>query len=186
MMGTTHILAGMALAAVYSGFAEPGILILMFSIAGSIFPDLDMPLEHRKTFHWPEHFLIAALLAGIAGMVYPNIYLQIVFLFFLNAAFHCLMDVLSCGLEPYPWQATDERAVYSHIRDEWIRPRRWISYDGSIGDLLLGLVIAVPLLQIYRGDSQYIIAGIVFTSILYTASRKHLERLAPEKVSEKL
>ncbi len=79
------------------------------------------------------------------------------------------------GLELRPWEGTSEQAVYSHYHGRWLRPRRWVGYDGSPADLALASALAAPMLLFVEwrvvGPLVVITVGI---SAIYMLVRKRL------------
>jgi len=179
MMATTHALFGVALAAVTLVVApEFGTVALAASVAGSVFPDLDLYAGHRRTLHYPVYFSAAALPAiGLAALA-PGPATVALALFLAGAAVHSLSDALGGGLELKPWRATSERAVYDHFRGRWVRPRRWVRYDGAPEDLLVAVALAVPAFAVYDRPVQVFVAAVLAVSTAYVLARKSLAALA--------
>jgi hypothetical protein len=175
MMGTTHALTGLLLGAssLYI-FPEMFPLVGIACMLGSIIPDFDMPFDHRKTMHFTEYFTVAAVLTGALVPVFPITAVVLVFYGFLGAAVHCWMDALGGGLERRPWKRSSERGVYLHTKNEWVKPRRWIRYDGAPEDFLLGVALAVPSLMIYTGRFHLLIYTMIGVSGFYAVVRKKL------------
>src|SRR6056297_545185 len=88
------------------------------------------------------HALFGVALAAAALVVAPE---------FGTVALHAASDALGGGLELKPWRATSERAVYDHFRGRWIRPRRWVRYDGAPEDLAFAGILAGSLLLYAEG-----------------------------------
>ncbi|WP_186336612.1 metal-dependent hydrolase [Natrarchaeobaculum sulfurireducens] len=179
MMLPTHALGGMVLAlplvAVAPELAPVG---LVAGLLGGIVPDLDMYAGHRKTLHFPVYYSALAVPASVVAVIAPSTATVAVALFFLGAALHCLTDVFGSGLELRPWEGTSERAVYDHYRGTWIAPRRAVAYDGSPGDLLLSITLAVPLVLALEGVLQWLVIAALAVGIVYTALRRVLADLA--------
>lgn len=176
----THVLSGMALAlpllVVAPEFAPVG---LVAGFLGGLAPDLDMYFGHRKTLHYPVYYSVLAAVAVPVTLAAPSTVTIAMALFFLGAALHCVADVFGGGLELRPWEGTSERAVYDHLRGEWIAPRRTVGYDGSPADLLLMGVFAVPLLAVLDGPLWLVVLGTALVGAVYTLTRRHLAALAP-------
>jgi hypothetical protein len=101
--------------------------------------------------------------------------------FFVSAAVHSGMDALGAGDELRPWEATSEKGVYDHLRGRWIRPRRWVRYDGAPEDLLLTSLFAVPGLALYGDRVRALtIGGLVFAAA-YALVRKRVPKYFPER-----
>jgi hypothetical protein len=183
MMATTHALAGVALAVGVSLFVpEAGGLPLLAAGVGGFFPDLDLTGDHRKTLHFPVYYSVAALAAGVVAAVVTTPLTLSLALFLTAAALHSVMDAAGGGLEPRPWLGQGERAVYNHASGRWIRPRRWIRYDGAPEDLALCGALALPGLLVLDGTAQTAIVGALGISAAYTVLRKPLVALADRVV----
>lgn len=175
----THALSGMLLALpllflapVYAPIA------LVAGFLGGIFPDLDMYRGHRKTLHYPVYYSMFALsITPIAFLAPSTVTIGLVF-FLAGAALHSITDIFGSGLELRPWEARSNRAVYNHYRQHWIRPRRLVKYDGSPGDLLLSVGLAVPLLYSITGTLEWLVIGAISVAVLYTILRRTLAELA--------
>jgi len=147
MMATTHALAGMALASVVSVFApEYAPVAVVAAGAGGAFPDLDTPGRHRRTLHYPVYYSVAAVGLLVVALVVPSSVTVALAAFVGAAALHSVTDVFGGGLELRPWEGTSDRAVYDHYHGRWVRPRRWVRYDGSPEDVALATLLAVPAL----------------------------------------
>lgn len=188
MMATTHVFAGISVAALVATVApEFALVAVVAAICGGVAPDLDMPADHRRTLHFPIYFSGCALAFGVTAFVLPTAVTVTLAIFFLAAALHCVMDAAGGGLEFKPWEATSEQAVYDHYHGRWIRPRRWIRYDGAPEDLLLASVLAMPGLVVFDGAVRDLLVVFLLISLGYTAIRKPLvvggewllERLPP-------
>ncbi|ELZ01487.1 hypothetical protein C482_06924 [Natrialba chahannaoensis JCM 10990] len=94
--------------------------------------------------------------------------------FVAAAWFHAASDALGGGPEMDPWQNRTERAVYDHVRGRWIRPRRWIRYDGAPEDAMLATVLAVPALLVFNGWVTAVILGGLTVSLIYALLRRRL------------
>lgn len=174
MMITSHLLVGLFIG--FSASSLTGIEgLVLFSALGSVFPDLDMFMEHRKTFHRPFQFLILSVtLFTFYGF---SVMLLLPTILFLNASIHSLMDVLCNGKTMRPWRVKDDRAVYNHIKNEWIRPLRFF-YDGSPVDLSLSLLLTT-LITFFYGLRPEVIA-VASISVLYTLGRKRIDGMFSE------
>jgi len=179
MMATTHALWGMLLAlpvlAVAPEFAPAA---FGAGLVGGLLPDLDLSAGHRKTFHYPVYASLAAVPAigfAIAAPSTPTVALAVGL---AAVALHAVADAAGGGLELRPWQASSERAVYSHYHGRWISPRRWVRYDGAPEDLALAGLAAAPL--IVAGDSSLssVAIALLALSTVYVLLRKSLAALA--------
>lgn len=179
MMATTHALAGAALATVLFQFApELAPVAIVAAFAGGLFPDLDLYWGHRRTLHFPVYYWIPATIASGAALLWPDPVTVGFAAFLVAAAVHSGMDAFGGGLELRPWEGTSDQAVYNHFRGHWIRPRRWVRYDGSPEDVLLGAMFAVPVLATVEGDLQLLILAAVFVSAVYGLVRKRIPWLS--------
>jgi hypothetical protein len=173
MMATTHALAGLLLAIPLAVVApEFAVAAAIAAIAGGLFPDVDMPGVHRRTLHFPVYYAIAAAIAGLVALLVPTSATVSAALFLGSAALHSLSDALGGGLELRPWEGSSERAVYSHYHRRWLRPRRWIRYDGAPEDAVLGVLLAVPSLLVFEGSVELVVVGAVALGLGYAAIRR--------------
>jgi hypothetical protein len=186
MMATTHALAGVALAAAAGAVApELGLLPVAVAALGGAFPDLDMYAGHRRTLHFPVYYAVAAVPAAVVALVAPGPAAAAVALFLAAAALHSASDALGGGLELRPWEATSDRAVYSHYHGRWLPPRRVVRYDGAPEDLALAAVLAVPAVVVFgpTGPVATGVAAALATSAVYVAIRKPMVVAAERLVS---
>jgi hypothetical protein len=176
MMSPTHTASGVVLAVplvvVAPEFAAVGALA---GIAGGVFPDLDFVVgEHRRTLHFPVYYWLLALPAVVAAAVSPSTMTVALALFTLSAAVHSVVDWFGAGPEPRPWADPSERAVYLHVENRWLVPKRWVRYDGAPEDLLLARVLSVPGLYLFGETVRTLtIAGLV-VGVVYTLVRKRV------------
>jgi hypothetical protein len=66
-----------------------------------------------------------------------------------------------------------ERGVYDHFNGRWIRPRRWVRYDGAPEDLLLTAALAAPAVG-YDPRSQAVVLAFLAVSVVYATLRKRI------------
>lgn len=179
MMATTHVLVGVAISAAAS-ILVPDLspLAVGAAAAGGMFPDLDLYAGHRKTLHFPIYYSVAAAIVGALLLVSPTTLLWAGWLFLLAAATHSLMDAFGGGLELRPWLGTSDRAVYSHYHRRWIRPRRWIPYDGAPADLGVAALVSVPSLATFDGPVRTGIGVLLAVSVVYVLLRKPMVTIA--------
>lgn len=176
MMGTTHAAAGVVLA-VPVALAAPELAVpaAMGALAGGIFPDVDLAVGvHRKTLHFPVYYWVGFVPAGVAAFVTPSAFTVAAALFFAAAAVHSVSDWFGAGEELKPWEATSEEAVYVHPLGRWLRPKRWVRYDGAPEDLLLVVVLSVPGLLVFDGLVQALLLVGLGISVVYAVVRKRL------------
>ncbi|WP_255170619.1 metal-dependent hydrolase [Natrononativus amylolyticus] len=181
MMATTHAFAALAvvapLAHVSPELAAP---LAVGALLGGIAPDLDVVLTHRRTLHFPVLGAAPAVLAAGVAAVAPSSTSVAVAAFFGAAWLHAASDALGGGLEMNPWSNPTERAVYDHLRGRWIRPRRWVRYDGAPEDAALAVVLAVPALVVFDGVLAAAVAGGVAVSLGYALLRRRIAEWSPE------
>ncbi|WP_195155981.1 metal-dependent hydrolase [Halococcus agarilyticus] len=183
MMATTHALAGMALAGVTVAIAPAYAPVAVAAAGvGGAFPDLDLYADHRKTLHFPTYYAVLAAAFAVVALLVPGPLTVGLAWFFVAAALHSAMDAFGGGLELRPWHATSERAVYDHYRDRWLRPRRWIRYDGAPEDLALAVGLGLVCLAIYPNSMDLVIAAIVGISAVYALFRKPMVWIAERLV----
>ncbi|WP_435344551.1 metal-dependent hydrolase [Haloarchaeobius sp. HRN-SO-5] len=182
MMATTHAFVGLAIAAAVSLVApEYGTVAAAAAMAGGVFPDLDLAAIHRKTLHFPVYYSLLAVPAVAAAVLSPSMPTVGVALFLVSAAVHSLSDALGGGLELRPWEATSDQAVYLHPKRRWVRPRRYVRYDGAPEDFVVGAAFAAPGLLVFDGWVQQAAIGGLLVSLGYTVVRKRLPELTPER-----
>jgi len=181
-MATTHALAGLLLGAVALVVApDHAPAAMLAGFAGGLFPDLDLLGAHRRTLHFPIYYTVAGVVALAVAVVVPTTGTVTVAVFLLAAGLHAATDALGGGLELRPWRGTSEKAVYSHYHDRWLRPRRWIPYDGSPADLALASLLALAALLL--ADVSYVAPLVTVTvavSAGYTVVRKRLVEAGDE------
>ena len=204
MMATTHALVGVGLA-VFAGVVFPesaagtSLVPVAAAALGGLFPDLDLYSGHRRTLHFPVYFnaaaAVAVAVAAVTPVVAPGaaVATASVALFLLAAGVHSAMDAVGGGLELKPWRGESERAVYSHYHARWIRPRRWVRYDGAPEDLVVAVAVAAPVAYTVDGVVETGILVAVGISAAYVVVRKPMVVVTqavvdalPERVIERL
>jgi hypothetical protein len=193
-MVTTHVLVGILVGGGVVALApEGGTLAVVLGALGGVVPDLDLYAGHRRSLHFPVYGTAAGVLALAALLAVGGRPLAALASFLLAAGLHAAMDALGGGLELKPWQATSERAVYSHYHGRWIRPRRVIPYDGAPADLVLTGLVGLPALAVASGPLDAAVGALVVLSAVYTLLRKTLADLwatlaghLPPAVAERL
>ena len=177
-MATTHVFAGLALAAAVAVAAPQfAVVVAAAAILGGLFPDLDLYAGHRKTLHFPVYYGLLAVPASLAAALVPTDATVGLAVFLLAAALHSASDLFGGGLELKPWEGTSDRAVYSHYHGRWFAPRRWIRYDGAPEDLLLAGALAVPALLVFEGTVRTVVLTLLAVSAGYALVRKPLVRV---------
>jgi hypothetical protein len=179
MMATTHALVGLLLGGTALFLApEFATVATVAGFAGGLFPDLDLYGAHRKTLHFPVYYWVAAAPALALAAAVPTAVTVALAIFLTAAAVHSLSDAVGGGLELRPWEGTSEEAVYSHYHGRWLRPRRWVGYDGSPADLALAAVLALPSLAVATGPVDTLVTLAVGVSLVYAVVRKRLADVA--------
>jgi hypothetical protein len=178
MMATTHAFVGLALAAVVSLVAPGfGSTAAIAGLLGGVFPDFDLYNVHRQTLHFPVYYTAAAVGALVVAVVAPGVWSVGAFVFLAAAALHAASDALGGGLERKPWEATSEQAVYSHFHGNWVRPRRFVRYDGAPEDFLVGAAFGVPAALAFGPEIRRTVAVALAVSAAYVLVRKRLPAL---------
>lgn len=181
MMATTHVFAGLAVVAPIA-YAVPELAapLAVGAICGGLAPDFDLFLEHRRTLHAPVLGGPVAAVTVVAALLVPAAITAALAATAVAAWLHSASDALGGGPEMDPWTHRSERAVYDHVRSTWIRPRRWIRYDGAPEDAALAVGLAVPGLLVFDGwVSVAIVCGIA-VSVAYALVRRRLVEWTPE------
>lgn len=173
MMATTHALVGVLLGSTSLLVAPELAPVAVFAgLFGGLFPDFDLYSGHRKTLHFPVYYSIAGLAALTVAVLAPTVWTVAIAIFLVSAAVHSISDAFGGGLELKPWLGQSERAVYDHFRGRWIRPRRWVRYDGAPEDFALAVFVALPSIVLHDGTIQTIIVVAVLVSGVYALLRK--------------
>jgi hypothetical protein len=184
MMLPTHALVGVAIATPLLVLApEHATVALVGGLVGGILPDLDLYAGHRRTLHYPSVYPLAAIPAVAGALLLGTPFLVGVSFLLLAAALHCQMDRYGGGLELRPWEGRSNRAVYDHARGRWLRPKRWVRYDGAPEDLLLMAGLALPLLYVLEAPFQPVVAVALIAGVGYGLLRRRLAALAPAVVA---
>lgn len=175
----THALVGMVLALPFALIAPDfAANAFLAGFLGGIFPDLDLYSGHRKSLHYPVYYSLFAVPAALTAVVLPGPVTIAAAVFLLGAGVHCLTDSLGGGLELRPWEGTSNRAVYNHYSGQWIRPRRWVRYDGAPEDFVASAVLGAFLFTVVDGQFQIIVALAVLVAGTYTVVRRILPSIA--------
>lgn len=182
MMGTTHAFFGAAIGSVLVFIApEFAVIAVVAGAAGGLFPDLDMPFEHRKTLHFLEYYSVAAVVFVGIALLAPSAITVGLAMFLMGAAVHCWSDLFGGGLELKPWEQTDNRAVFLHSQQKWLHTRRGVRYDGSPEDLALSVVLALPLIVLFDDWIRILALLGLSISLVYTLLRKKIVEHAPKR-----
>jgi hypothetical protein len=62
----------------------------------------------------------------------------------------------------------------THAAGTWIRPRRWIRWDGAPEDLACCCVLAVPCLLVFEGPIRLLVLFGLVVAAVFVAVRKRL------------
>ncbi|AGB15175.1 hypothetical protein Halru_0542 [Halovivax ruber XH-70] len=175
MMATTHALVGLALVAPIAVVApDVAAPLAAGAIVGGIAPDLDLLFTHRRTFHFPVLGAGPAAAAMIGATIVSTPAAVGLAAFLTVAWVHAVTDVVGGGAGFDPWTNPIDRAVFDHWHGQWIRPRRWIRYDGAPEDAALGALLAIPALVVFDGPVRPLVAlGLLF-SVGYALVRRRL------------
>jgi len=183
-MATTHAMAGLAVAAVASLLAPDHAPVLAAAgLAGGVFPDLDLYAGHRRSLHFPVYYAVAAVPAVAAAALLPGAWTAGAAVFLAAAALHAASDALGGGLELEPWEATSERAVYSHFHGRWLAPRRFVRYDGSPEDVVVAVGIGAPAALAFGAPVQRLVGAALAVSVGYALVRRRLPWLVRRLVA---
>nr|EGQ39889.1 MAG: hypothetical protein J07AB56_06170 [Candidatus Nanosalinarum sp. J07AB56] len=155
MMLPTHAATGLLLGVAASQLFSYGSVTVFLAVAGSVVPDLDMLMSHKRTLHYPIVGLLSAvalwLLSPHAGM------------FAFSAGVHAVMDVFSNGKTMRPGTDSDPRAVYDHASAGWLSPVH-LCPTGSIRDLALCTSIAVSV-SLVQPDAWFLSVFVVVSAL---------------------
>ncbi|WP_126662289.1 metal-dependent hydrolase [Haloterrigena salifodinae] len=181
MMATTHVFAGLAaVAPVAYLLPELATPLAVGAILGGLAPDFDLVFDHRRTFHFPVAGAAVAVLAVAVAVAVPGSLTAALAAFAVAAWLHAVSDAAGSGPEMDPWNHRHDRAVYDHVRGRWLRPRRWIRYDGAPEDAALATILAIPALAVFDGPITVIVLVGVVLSIVYALLRRRLVAWLPD------
>lgn len=181
MMATTHAFVALALvtplAYQWPELASP---LAVGAIVGGIAPDLDIALEHRRSFHFPVAGGFVAVPGVVLALVVPSAPLVALATAVVAAWLHAASDVIGNGPLLDPWAEESDQAVYDHVRGTWLPPLLWIRYDGAPEDAVAATGLAIPPLLVFDG----VVAGLVVlgiaVSVTYAMGRRRMVEWAPE------
>ncbi|MFC3960145.1 metal-dependent hydrolase [Halovivax cerinus] len=174
-MATTHGFVALALvtpvATVAPELATP---LSIGAVAGGLAPDLDVAFEHRRTLHFPVLGAGPAVFGLAVVALVPSPIAIAIATFFVAAWVHAASDAVGGGSGFDPWTDPIDRAVFDHRRGRWIRPRRWIRYDGAPEDAALGVALAIPAFVVFDGWVRVLVVlGLAF-SLGYALVRRRI------------
>jgi len=175
MMFSTHILVGAVLGYGVSAIASAEVATLIIAgMIGGLIPELDFIVgKHRKTLHYPFSYFITALIPLTGFLMFQIEIFLLLATVLLAAGVHSFMDIFA-GAELRSWNRNEwkETAVYNHIGQKWISPRRW-AYGGSKQDLLLSIICFGTLVYWISNIRLNIIFTVLLTlSFLYSLTIK--------------
>jgi hypothetical protein len=176
MMGSTHAAMGLTLALpIAIERPEWALPVALAAIAGSLLPDLDLFVgEHRRTLHSPVYGWVPTLAALGAAALVPGPATAAVAVGLAAASLHAATDALGGQTGGRPWEGDGSKGVYAHAARTWVRPRRWIRWDGAPEDLALCYLLAVPSLVVFEGPVRALaVLGLVAAAV-FVAVRKRL------------
>lgn len=178
MMATTHGFAGLAVATVVAVVVpEFALAAAVGGILGGLTPDLDVLGTHRRTLHFPGYYSVAAVIVSVLAIAVPTTLTVGLAVALIAAALHCLFDIVGGIPAPDPWAVESaDRAVYLHSQKRWLRPRRWIRYDGAPEDFFFGAALAVPGLAVFDGPIRWLAVLGLLISAVYTVLRRPIGR----------
>jgi hypothetical protein len=182
MMGTTHAAMGLALAYPLVRVApEWAPAVAVAALVGSLLPDVDLFVgEHRRTLHFPVGYWPLAFVATALFAFAPRAGTLAVAVALYAAALHAVTDALGGQTGGAVWEGDGHRGVYAHALGTWLRPRRWIRYDGAPEDLALCVLVGAPAVYLFEGPIRWLAVGGLAVSAVYVAVRKRLPRRASD------
>lgn len=177
-MFPTHIMKGLVLISpllyIYPELSDP---IILCTIIGFSIPDLDIiAFQHRRTLHYPLLGFLPYIFSISLFLLTSSEFFLFASILFFSIHIHAISDIFGGSLEPEPWEQNDERAVYNHLKSNWIKPLRLVQHDGSKGDLVLYFILLTIFLfakpiefEMYHIVLIFILSVI---AIIYTSLRK--------------
>jgi hypothetical protein len=179
MMTPTHGFVGAAIGAgVAAGRPAVGAAAIIVGFVAGALPDVDLLATHRRTCHFPVLAPALAVPVTALALVVGSPVALLGAIAALAVAAHCLMDVFGGGVEHHPWEATSERAVYDHVADRWVRPRRWVRWSGAPEDLALALACGIPVLAVATGGTRAVLGLVLAMSVGFVLVRRRLAGLS--------
>jgi hypothetical protein len=179
-MATTHAAVGLLVAAPLVVLApELATVGAIAGLVGGLFPDLDLVVgTHRRTFHYPEGYPAAAVLAVGGATLAPGPVTVALAVGLAAATAHVACDFIGGSTEPHPWEAMTNRGVYSHRQGRWLAPRRWVRYDGAPADLLLTVGLGAAAAVWYGPPVDVLAAVGTAVGLGYAAVRRRIPQLS--------
>ena len=172
-MTPNHGTAGLLLSLTVTRWhPELAVIVAVSAFVGGILPDADLKLTHRKTLHYPAYYGIVTLVFLVLAVISNSVVVVVGLYFFGAAALHCYADYF-VGIEKPSDETDGDGVLYLHPRKKWVGPKEIIKYAGSPGDLLVGILLAVPPL-LYYGDLPFWLTVLsVSGSLLYFVKRQY-------------
>lgn len=185
MMLPTHVMMGILLGTLLGTLApEHATQILFASIIGSVLPDMDLFYgTHRKSLHYPILAWHGTVTLAVIHLVFHNVFTVVFLTLSFSFAIHCVADIFTSGLEPRPWERTDNRSVYNHVGNWWFTARYWVSYDGAPTDLILYSILLAMLFVLRPSivtNNVLPISALTSIAVLYTLIRRSLDTIYKE------
>lgn len=180
MMIVSHALLG-GVIGILSMFIAPSELTVAI-IAGGIgglIPDLDMLLDHRRTLHFPFTSTVLLLPAFIAFVLVPMSITTVLFFGLAGMAFHAYTDILGEGRVMRHWVHIDHRAVYDHVTDRWVYPRRVIK-TGQGTDLFVTAFSGSLLVRVVDSPLSYVVVVLVVVAFVFTITLRPAARIVSD------
>lgn len=176
MMAPTHVTAGPVLALPVLILApELAVVAALSAAIGGLVPDLDVLVgEHRKTLHHPVGYWVPAIPAVLLASISPSVTTVAAAFLLVGAAVHSVLDWFGGddGLEA--WKQVSDRGVYLHQGQRWLRPKRWVRYDGSPEDVAFAFILAIPGLFLYTGVVRLVVGATLVVAVSYGLVRKRV------------
>lgn len=177
MMAPAHVLFGLLVGLGVSGGAvDQGILAA--AVTGSLVPDFDFLLKHRKSLHFPIYGTILGCLITVNGLIFELYVLIVIGTALLCVGVHSVLDIFGGVLGLRPWEKDSGNLVYNHYEDSWISNSDisfGVGYDGSPLDLLVTTVISFTLILSYSNTTlRAFVLLLLLIGCLYSVLRKRL------------
>jgi hypothetical protein len=162
----THIVTGGFIGLVLSILdpSNSSLFIYLGMLAG-ILPDLDMFIEHRKTFHRPLQYFTGFIILLLSYLGLQSSYLLAFSVILGSMSIHCIFEIFGQGKTMNPDLKEDERCEYNHITGNWIKPRRKVKV-GSGKDLILTIAFSAPLVTVSEATIPILVSITALSGLL--------------------
>lgn len=180
MIFPTHVLVGGFVGAVISAFVAVNPLPIVFmGMVAALLPNLDLFMEHRKTLHRPFQYAVVSivLLGLVAFRPHPGVVALATV--FTSLALHSWLKSLTEGQGLREDAMDAERAVYDHIRDQWMSARE-LTPMGGIPDVVIGLSAGFLAIT-FAPESAVLIVPVMAVSVVFAATRKRIVTRIPDR-----